>query len=61
MHVLIFLINVAATLDKKEYKIYVKKNPKQNKTEQHQKKIIQFHMGKITNIRFIFWRWMNNV
>lgn len=38
MHVLIFLINVAATLDKKEYKIYVKKNPKQNETEQHQKK-----------------------
>lgn len=32
MHVLIFLINVAAALDKKEYKI--KKNPKtkQNRT-----------------------------
>lgn len=35
MHVLIFLINVAAGLDNKEYKIYVKNK---TKTKQHKKK-----------------------
>lgn len=34
MHVLIFLINVAAGLDNKEYKIYVKNK---TKTKQHKK------------------------
>lgn len=55
MHVLIFLINVAATLDKKEYKIYVKKKPKtkQNRTTPKKNNSISYEKNYKHTIYFL--------